>query len=91
MKDTLVDLGGWLLFSPTLTHYSVTMATMGTQELAYTPMYPVVNSQPTLGACFRNMGFGDYVRLVFGTGLGATVGFVGGASALNDALLPVPI
>ena len=64
---------------------------MGTQELAYTPMYPVVNSQPTLGACFRNMGFGDYVRLVFGTGLGATVGFVGGACALNDALLPVPI
>lgn len=66
------------------------MATMGTQELAYTPMYPVVNSQPTLGACFRNMGFGDYVRLVFGTGLGATVGFVGGACALNYALLPIP-
>lgn len=43
--------------------------------------YPVINSNPSLGAIMRNVAFGDYFFTLFMTGVGGAFGFAGGARA----------
>ena len=47
--------------------------------LAFDAPYPVINAQPTIMAVIRNFYFGDYGQMIVGSGLGAVLGFAGGA------------